>query len=250
MSTDANPSHYFSPAFYSQYNLILLGGSALFALASASPWPAVLGVAAELTWLSFGPRLPAFQRRIDERLAGERRARLDDEVMQGMRALSPEHTARLLAVGESISWIAMPTGGAENVPGLDAALLELEALRPAFLRACQLRERLLLRLEELRQSPPEREVAELSRAYAAEKDLGERFTLHQAIKSAQKKVEQQQRFADVRYQIDTKLLQVEEALVQLRQQQQQGFVAGDPVREIQNVLRLLVLIPAFEAEFG
>jgi Putative transposase len=51
---------YVSTAFYSQYSLILLRSSALFSLASASLLPLAAGVPAELVWLSFGPRLPAF----------------------------------------------------------------------------------------------------------------------------------------------------------------------------------------------
>lgn len=246
MSTDT-ASTYLTPAFYSQYNLILLGGSALFALASASPWPAVFGVGAELGWLALGPRLPAFRRHVDERLASERRLRLDDEVMSGMRALSPEHTARLLAVGETISTIAEPQGSLED-RAERAARLELEALRPAFMRLCQLRERLLQRIEEMRVSPPEQEVAQLSRAYAAEKDLGQRFTLHQAIKQAQKKVEQRHRLADVLSQVEMKLSLVEESLGHLRHQLQQGVAGPELVREIQATMNQVLLVPALEAE--
>jgi len=247
MSTEASSS-YFQPAFYSQYNLILLGGSALFALASASPWPAVFGVAAELCWLGLGPRLPAFRRRVDDRLASERRTRLDDEVMEGMRALTPEHTARLLAVGESISSITESTPGLAEDPAERAARLELEALRPAFMRLCQLRERVLARIEEMRLSPPEREVADLSRAYAAEKDLGQRFTLHQAIKAAQKKVEQQHRLADVLRQSESKLLLVEESLARVRHLRRQGVGGPDLIREIQGAMTHVLLVPALEAE--
>src|SRR6187549_3235107 len=96
---------YLSSAFYSQYNLILLGGSALFSLASASPLPLLVGVAAEALWLGLGSRLPAFRRKVEQAADSERRARLDDEVMSGMRSLAPEHTARVLAIGQSISWI-------------------------------------------------------------------------------------------------------------------------------------------------
>jgi len=236
--TDSS-SLYLSTAFYSQYNLILLGGSALFSLASASPWPAVVGVAAELGWLSWGPRSSVFRRRVDERAARERRARLDDEVMSGMRGLNAEHTGRLLALGQHISWITM-TG--------DDASLELETLRPAFMRLCQLRERLQQRLEEMRMRPPEQEAADLSRAYAAEKDLGLRFTLHQGIKAAQKKVEQQHRLGDVLRQVDVKLSLVEQSLPHLRNQQQQGLAGADLAREIHSVMTHVLLLPALEAE--
>ena len=199
MTTQA-ADRYLSTAFYSQYNLILFGGSALFALASASPVPLAIGSAAELVWLAIGPRLPAFRRRVDATLEGERRAVLEDEVIHGMRSLSPEHTSRLLGVGQSISWITMRAEASARSPEERAVLLELEALRLAFLRLCQLRERLVQRLDELRLAPPEQEVAELSRAYSAEKDLGQRFTLHQGIKAAQKKIELQARWLELQRQ--------------------------------------------------
>lgn len=246
--TESTSESYLTPAFYSQYNLILLGGSALFSLASASPWPAMIGVAAELAWLSVGPRLSTFRRHIDDRAVNERRARLDDEMMHGLRSLGPEHTARLLAVGETVSWISSPLDGLPDDPTERAARLELEALRPAFMRLCQLRERLLQRREEMRQSPPEREVAELSQKYSAEKDLGARFTLHQAIKAAQKKVEQQHRFADVLRQVDAKLALVEESLSHLRHAQQQGVAGAELAREIQSTMAHVLLVPALEAE--
>lgn len=244
MSTQT-ADHYLSTAFYSQYNLILLGGSALFALASASPVPLAIGVAAEALWLGVGRRLPAFRRRVDERLESERRALLDDQVSQGMRGLSAEHTSRLLALGQSISWLSVRARG----DALErAALLELETLRPAFMRLCLLRERAQQRLDELRASPPEHEVAELARAYSAEKDLGLRFTLHQAIKSAHKKVEQQATLHDVQRQVELKLSLVEQAVSNLRSQQQLGLSGADLAREIQAAVSQVVLVPALEGE--
>jgi hypothetical protein len=241
-------SHYVSTAFYSQYNLILLGGSALFSVASASPLPLLLGAAAELAWLSLGPRLPAFRRHVDSRAAGEHRARLDDEVMTGMRSLSPEHTSRLLALGQNITWISMRADDLASAPEERGALLELESLRPAFMRLCSLRERIGQRLEEMHASPPEQQVAELSRAYAAEKDLALRFTLHQAIKLAQKKIEQQYRLAEVLRQVEHKLSLVEHSLAHLRTQQQQGLAGPELVREIHGVMTHVLLVPALEAE--
>jgi hypothetical protein len=247
MTTETSPT-YVSTAFYSQYNLILLGGAALFSLASASPLPLLIAGAAELAWLSFGPQLPAFRRHVDERAAGERRARLDDEVMSGMQSMSSEHSSRLLAVGQNISWISMRGEDPTAPPAEREALLELELLRPAFMRLCHLRERLQQRLEEMHLSPPEQQVVELTRAYALEKDLGHRFTLHQGIKLAQKKIEQQYRFADVLRQVEHKLSLVEQSLTHLRSQQQQGLAGPDLIREIQSVMTHVLLVPALEAE--
>jgi hypothetical protein len=247
MTSEAQPS-YLSTAFYSQYNLILLGGSALFSLAAASPLPLLVGVAGELVWLAIGPRLSVFRRQVEQRQDNERRARLDDEVMHGMRTLSPDHNARLLAVGQSISWIVLSAESLLRGPSERALLAELEGLRPTFLRLCQLQERLAQRLEELRLAPPEHEVARLSQAYAAEKDLGLRFTLHQSIKLAQRKIEQQAHMIDSQRQIELKLSLLEQSLLHLRNQQQLGVAWPDLARDIQGLLIQVNAAANWEAE--
>jgi hypothetical protein len=170
--------------------------------------------------------------------------------MTGMRTLGPDHTARLLAVGQAISWIVL--NAEDKVEGAaDRALLgELEGLRPVFLRLCQLVERVDARLTELRQDPPEHEVARLSQAYAAEKDLGLRFTLHQSIKLAQKKIEQQSRLVDVQRQAQLKLQLLEQSLGHLRSQQQLGVAWPDLARDLQGVLVQSSSVASLEAELG
>jgi hypothetical protein len=246
--TTVTADRYLSTAFFSQYNLILLGGSALFSLASASLIPAALGAAAELAWLGLGPRLPAFRRRVDAALDGERREELEDEVIAGMRSLSPEHTSRVLGVGQSISLLSMRAESGAHFPERRDMLAALEALRPSFLRLCQLQERLSQRLEEVRLAPPEQEVVELTRAYSAEKDLGVRFTLHQGIKAAQRKIEQQARWVEMLRQVEQKLTIVEQALSHLVGQQQLGLTGADLSREIDGVTAHVVTLPALEAE--
>jgi hypothetical protein len=249
MTTATSPD-YLKPAFYSQYNLILLGGSALFSLASASPLPLLVGVAAEALWLGLGSRLPAFRRRVEQAADNQRRARLDDEVMSGMRSLAPEHTARVLAVGQSISWIVLKAEAHTNSAAERSLLSGLEELHPVFVRLCQRQERLGQRLEELRLSPPEHEVTRLSQAYAAEKDLGLRFTLHQAIKLAQRKIEQQTHLGDAQRQIELKLSLLEQSLLHLRNQQQLGALWPDVARDIQALVTQTRSVATLEAELG
>src|SRR3954471_115618 len=116
MTATAPAPGYVARAFYSQYNLILLGGSALFSLASASPWPLAIGVGVELFWLGVGPRLAAFRRRVDQRADAERRAQLDDEVTHGMQGMAPAHATRLLALAQNISWITLRGEGSSTAP--------------------------------------------------------------------------------------------------------------------------------------
>ncbi len=250
MTTTSAPPSYLSSAFYSQYNLILLGGSALFSLASASPLPLALGVSAELLWLGLGPRLGVFRRRVDGQLEGERRVELDDQVMSGMRTLGTEHTSRLLAVGQAISVITMQAQALGHDANLRVALIELEQLRPIFLRFCQLHERLSHRLQELVLAPPEQEVARLSQAYAAEKDLGLRLTLHQSIKLAQKKIEQQGRMVEMRRGVELKLSLVEQVLGHLHAQQQLGVTAAELSRDVQGLVAQVGTAAALELELS
>lgn len=249
MTAQAAP-HYLSTAFYSQYNLILLSGSALFSLASASTVPLAIGCAAELCWLSLGPRLGAFRRRVDARSEAERRAKLEDEVLMVMRSLGPEHTARALAVNHGLSLISLHVDASTTDPAERAAWAELEHVRPAFVRCCRLEERLGHRLEELQLAPPEQEMARLSQAYAAEKDLGMRLTLHQAIKLEQRKLEQLARMIEQRRQIRMKLTLVEQSLTHLRGQQQLGVPLPELLADAHALMNLLAGAAALEAELG
>jgi hypothetical protein len=250
MTTAIEPApSYVASAFYSQYNLILLGGSALFSLASASPWPLAIGVGCELLWLGLGSRTPAFRRAMDGKAEAARRTSADDEVLSSMKGLGPEHNARMVAVGQTISLITM-NGGSATDPELRAAIGELEQLRPVFLQFCQLQERLSLRLQEMQANPPQQEVQRLSAAYAAEKDLGMRLTLHQAIKVAQKKIEQQSRMVELRRNVELKLSMVEQVLGMLRNQQQLGAPTHELVHEMRGLVAQVGTTATFEAELS
>ncbi len=250
MNTLASPN-YVSVAFYWQYNLILLGGSALFSLASRSPWPFVIGLSAEAVWLVLGPRLPAFRRSVDARLDAERRARLDDELLSGVRSLGPRSTARLLAVGQTLSLVSMAAhkrAGAHSE--LARAAAELERVRFSFLAFCQLDERMSLLQHELSEHPPEAEVARLARAYAAEKDLGQRLTLHRGVRAAERQVELKARLVELRALVEQQLAFVEQALRHLREQQQAGLPDADLAREMASCLSRVGSPSALEAQLS
>jgi hypothetical protein len=240
---------YLSSAFYSQYNLILLGGAALFSLASASLVPLMVGVTLELLWLGLGSRVSAFRRRVDLQLETARRTQLDDSILSGMRALGSEHTARLVALEQAISAISAraATGGG---PIPIAALAELDQLRPLFLRHCQLHERLSRRLQELVLAPPAEEVTKLSQAYAAEKDLGARYTLHQAMKLAQRRVEQQARMLEMHREIEQKLVLIERVPGQLYGQQQLGLPNADLAADMHALIASVAIPTALEVELN
>ena len=83
-----------------------------------------------------------------------------------------------------------------------------------------------------------------------QKDLGLRFTLHQAIKLAQRKIEQQARMTDAQRQIELKLSLLEQSLVHLRNQQQLGAAWSELAREMQGILNHGNGVTALEAELA
>jgi hypothetical protein len=247
-TTTATPN-YVSSAFYWQYNLILLSGAALFSLASASLVPLAAGLGLELVWLLLGSRSSAFRHHVDMELETARRARLDDSMLGGMRALGTEHTSRLVALEQAISAISSrASSGGGPIP--IGALAELDQLRPLFLRHCQLHERLSRRLQELALAPPEQEVARLSQAYAVEKDLGARFTLHQGIKLAQKRLDQQARMVEMRRELEQALAPIERIPGQLHQQQQLGLSSAELATDMHALLSSVGMPETFEAELS
>src|ERR1700690_3222862 len=65
----------FKEAIWNQYNVIAIGGMALFSLASESMVPLVLALGGEVLWLLVGPRTGRFRGWVasQERQDGERR---------------------------------------------------------------------------------------------------------------------------------------------------------------------------------
>lgn len=240
---------YLSAAFQWQYNLILLGGSAAFALASASKLPLLVGLGAEVVWLAIVPRLAAFRRHVVAAGDAERRARLDGEVQHNLRDLSPQHAERARVVSRNIALVVEQLGLAGDVAER-AVRADFEQLGLGFVRLCRLEQRLATRLDEMRASPPEEELHELSRAYASEKDLGARFTLHQGIKLAQRKIEQQSRVFELRRQVELKLSLIEQSLTHLRHEQQLGVASAVLLRDMQSAAVHASAADSIEAELA
>ncbi len=248
-TTTTTPVSYVASAFYVQYNVILLGGAALFSLASASYWPLALGLVAEALWLGVGSRLPAYRRRVDRQLKEARAARLDEEVEQRLHGLDPEHTARALTVGQTLERVGdlvaeRATPGSE----LYRALLSLERLRVSFTELCGLEERVSKRQAALAENPPEREAERLAQAYAAEKDLGARLTLHQGIKAAQRLIEQRGRLGELHRSIGEHLSFIEQATLHLAQQARAGLADDELAHEMEACVARAANVAALEAE--
>lgn len=229
---------YLASAFTLQYNLILLGGSALFALASASLAPLLFGLAGEAVWLTLAPRLPAFRRFVDSR-AGSRsapppphaqgfqlhqravpqlgqRASQPDGVAESSRVsvfpvLDAVHSARLTQLERVIAEVRA-FGADSNDPDYELAASKLELLLPEFRKLSAQHERLLRFLEEVRKPELETEISELAQAFSVESDLGLRMTLRQARTQAERRLEQRARILATSRAAEIKLRTIERSI--------------------------------------
>jgi hypothetical protein len=80
--------------------------------------------------------------------------------------------------------------------------------------------------------------------------LGLRFTLHQSIKLAQRKIEQQAHLVDAQRQVELKLSFLEQSLLHLRNQQQLGAPWSDVARDIQAAVAQTSSLATLEAALG
>jgi hypothetical protein len=241
---------YLSSAFSLQYNVILLGGSALLSLTAASPYPLAVGLAGELVWLTLAPNLPAFRRWVDARRGGAQGVaaqpagaygagaygagihalgapRTAPALTSGTKDIEPlaaesarvsvpppldaAHSARLAQLERVIAEVR-GIGADSGDPDFDRAAAKLELLLPEFRKLAAHHQRLLRFLEEVRKPELEAEIAELGRAFAAETDLGLRLTLRQARTQAERRLEQRARILATSRAAEIKLGTIERSI--------------------------------------
>jgi len=85
---------YVKSAFLWQYNLIAMGGAAVFAALSGSELPLIMGAGLELIYLAVVPQMPRFQRLVRSwKYADEKRA-IDARLQALFREIPPDMRAR------------------------------------------------------------------------------------------------------------------------------------------------------------
>lgn len=183
---------YFSRAFLLQYNVILLGGAALFSLAAASLAPLAVGGGAELLWLFVGSNLGGVRRWLDRR-----EAQAEPEASPSEPAPAPEPTFervyqhRVNLFDRALAEIrALATSRA--APTFVAALARLAPLRQAFLGVCVAHQGTARFLEATPESELTSEVDRLERALSHEHDLTAKMGIRQGLVLAKRRLEQRQ----------------------------------------------------------
>lgn len=89
---------YVKEAFLSQYNLVLLAGAVLLAMAALSPVPVLIALGGECVYLGTVPSLPGFKRRIRKLREDERRALDQTVIEQLLTDLSPNQRESYFAL--------------------------------------------------------------------------------------------------------------------------------------------------------
>lgn len=217
MDTTAAAPSYVTRFFRVQYNLILLAGAVLFALAAATPWPLVVAAGLEALWLGLGASVPQLRRWLERRDAAFRRAETERAVGTAVQTLDAPYGERVRALHGALAEIR-DAGGPAPSTAFEQAIGRLETLGPVYLELCVTHQRLGSFLLATPDAELALEVERLKAAFTAEKDLGTRLTLRQALALAQRRIEHRQSMLQLFRSLGVKLESVERSVAYLRSQ--------------------------------
>lgn len=208
---------YVARAFGVQYNLILIGGAGLFALALASPWPLVAGVLAELAWLGIGSNLGFVRRWLDRREALEEHPPAAPADTAERASFDRVHQHRLYLFDQALNELKT-LGSSLGDTAYRRSLAELEQVRVAFEATCRIHQGLQRFLEGTPEAELTEEVARLKRAAEVEQDLDAKMGIRQALVLAKRRVEQRQGMLTELATLSLRLETLEQAVLHLVRQ--------------------------------
>lgn len=184
----------FHRAFWNQYNMIMLGAAGVFALATFTWIPLVLGAGAEALWLVLGSDSSPFKRwvALQEGLEGKEKLKQDAET--ALAALEPAYRSRfrdLLACSERVQSLAKAN------PCLETRLIQgemdkLGQLLHSFLQMAITHQRLGHYLADNDENDLRRDIEASERALRNEQDAQVVAGLRQGLALAQKRLKQHQ----------------------------------------------------------
>lgn len=250
LGPEAPPEGYLGRAFLLQYNLILLGGAMLFALAFASFAPLVAGAVLELAWLVVAPRTAAFRRWVDHRSSEERRARIDSETQSSLAPLDAAYRSRHAALGQQSQEITRLLSDQLGVHGveLDVVREKLAELGLAFARFSALHEQLSRFVTETPVTDIQQEISKTRGQLTSEKDLAVRVTVRQALALAERRLSQWERIGNTRRAVEIQLDTLEKSFSYVRSRAMGLAPAPEVHRDIDALLAQVRSLHALELE--
>ncbi|HTE49687.1 MAG TPA: hypothetical protein VK698_02355 [Kofleriaceae bacterium] len=205
-------------AFANQYNYILLAGAGLFALATFSWLPLLVGAGLETLWLALGADTSLFRRWVSIQDSKEERRAVEERAAAALAALDPHYVVRfreLEALGGEISQMA------EENPSLETSLIQdemnkLGRLLHSFLQMGLVHQRLAHYIGENSETEIQRDIKQYERALAVEKDREVQASLRQSLALAEKRMQQHAKITSAFKMVSLKMDILEKAFRYLR----------------------------------
>jgi hypothetical protein len=235
-------------AIFNQYNLILLGGDALFSLAVGSVGPLLLGLAGEMLWLALGAPSPRFRRWVATQVHLRHREKWTAEVNRSVLGLDGGTSARVLALGAAVAEVAELIAERPGYRGSGLDDDRLGALLTSFSRLAGVHQRLAHMLGDAPLVSIQDEIAELGRSLADEKNATTRMSLRQSLALTQRRLRQAEQVEAARRGLDLKMGVVEKSLDYLRTQLLADRPAADVLGICDEMMAATRFNPDVEAE--
>jgi len=179
-------------AFVNQYNFILLGGAALFAVATFSWIPLILGAGVEALWMTLGADSSLFRRWVALQEGKERQAEVERKAAEAVKSLRPSYLSRFKVLEETAEEIRRLAG---DNPSLETQLVQAEMdklgrLLHTFLQMAVVHQRLAAYLEEGYHTEIQRDLERCDKQLKWEKNPEVLATLRQSQGLAEKRMKQ------------------------------------------------------------
>jgi hypothetical protein len=208
----------FQRAFANQYNYILLAGTGLFALATFSWLPLVIGAGVEALWLVLGADSTPFRRWVLKQESLEAQAELERQSQQALAELAPAYLERfdeLRRMGDEIQALG------EKNRSLEARIIanemaKLGRLLHAFLQMSVVHQRLGGFLASDDAESIEQDIRDAEQQLREERNREVAAGLRQSLGLAQKRLQQRQRISDMHRLLSVKMSTLEKSFHFLR----------------------------------
>jgi hypothetical protein len=236
-------------AFFNQYNLILLGGAAAFALALSSYWPLLAAGVAEVVWITIGGGSAWWRAVAERQQARELQAHNADTRSMAAAGLAPHYGTRLKALeglSREIRRLVIDRG--LDPSPLDREGRGLDAMLLVFVKIATLHQQLDHFAGAGSVGHVEQELMRLGQQLADEKDMSVRLTLRQALTLGQRRLKQHEQIDSQRRALGIKLNTLEMSFDYLRSHVFGGSSAEELALALDELAAGASFLPAAEAE--
>jgi hypothetical protein len=205
-------------AFANQYNYILLGAAGVFALATFSWLPLVIGAGVETLWLVLGADSTPFRRWVLAQEKKEAQEDLERQAKASLAELGPRYVERfdeLRRLSEEIQDLGQKNRSLE-ARILGAEMAKLGRLLHGFLQMAVVQQRLGVFLENDDADDIEHDIRNAENQLRVEKNREVAAGLRQSLGLAQKRLQQHTRINDMHRLLGVKMDTLEKSFAYLR----------------------------------